>query len=300
MIFFNKIKAVEFIRNYSINSKRNTAYKRVYNNVANKLQLFEKSINTTIFSNNFNYEIAEKFVFFLKNQNLKSNTIRNIISKTFYMFRLMNKRNYKVDFSFEEIQIKLENVTSVYLTIEEIYKLYNLKLSKENKIIIDLFCIGCLTGLRYSDYSKLTSDNLQGNHIIRKTQKTGEQVIIPIHNLVKEIIKKYNGFPLYKKSQQNFNVRLKYCCKQAKINSKILLEYTKGNNVIRKIEYKYNLICTHTARRSFATNAYLSGIPTAQIMLITGHKSEMSFFKYIKITKEENAIKLERHPFFCT
>ena len=57
-------------------------------------------------------------------------------------------------------------------------------------------------------------------------------------------------------------------------------------------------ITFHTARRSFATNAYLAGLPPISIMKITGHKTESSFMKYIKISEKENAIQLKGHEFF--
>ncbi|BDW92732.1 hypothetical protein MACH07_15640 [Flagellimonas marinaquae] len=61
---------------------------------------------------------------------------------------------------------------------------------------------------------------------------------------------------------------------------------------------KYELVTTHTARRSFATNLYLADVPSISIMKITGHKTERSFLHYIKISQEQNADKLLNHPFF--
>lgn len=57
------------------------------------------------------------------------------------------------------------------------------------------------------------------------------------------------------------------------------------------------MVTSHTARRSFATNAYRAGIPSLSIMQITGHSTETSFMKYIRISKEENAIALSKHTF---
>jgi len=39
-------------------------------------------------------------------------------------------------------------------------------------------------------------------------------------------------------------------------------------------------------------------VPTISIMKITGHRTEKSFMKYIRISQEENANKLTHHPFF--
>jgi len=43
---------------------------------------------------------------------------------------------------------------------------------------------------------------------------------------------------------------------------------------------------------------YLEGIPTIDIMKISGHKTEREFLKYIKVSKEETAVILSDHPYF--
>lgn len=294
-----KALAVDFIRNYAETTKRGNSYKRVYRNIANKLACFSDSENLKVKSNTFDDSMAEKYIEFLESQGLRKNTIKNIWDKTKYMFRLMSKRGFDVNFSFEEVQATDEATTTAYLTIPEIEKMYNLKdLTEDNRLVVDLFVCGCCTGLRFSDYSKLTHENIVGNCIVRKTIKTGEIVHIPIHYLVRDILNRYGGFPPYKKSQQNFNARLKTLAKKAGLTDKLLVEYTKGGKVERELKAKYEMVSTHTARRSFATNAYLAGIPSFRIMLITGHKTESAFFKYIRIQKEENADLLSGHDFF--
>ncbi|MBD0374207.1 MAG: hypothetical protein ICV51_01065 [Flavisolibacter sp.] len=57
---------------------------------------------------------------------------------------------------------------------------------------------------------------------------------------------------------------------------------------------KYNLITSHTCRRSFCTNEFLAGTPVLLIMKISGHKKEKDFYKYIRITAEEAALKIEK------
>jgi hypothetical protein len=43
---------------------------------------------------------------------------------------------------------------------------------------------------------------------------------------------------------------------------------------------------------------YLAGIPTLDIMKITGHKTEREFLKYIRVTKEQTAEFLSNHEYF--
>jgi integrase len=64
---------------------------------------------------------------------------------------------------------------------------------------------------------------------------------------------------------------------------------TKGGKEITINSKRYLQVSTHTARRSFASNLFVKGVPSQTIMKITGHKTEKSFMQYIKITPKENA-----------
>jgi len=57
---------------------------------------------------------------------------------------------------------------------------------------------------------------------------------------------------------------------------------------------KWEMVMTHTARRSFCTNMYLRGIPTPTIMAISGHRTEKNFYKYIKADGMEHAIMMKK------
>jgi integrase len=84
----------------------------------------------------------------------------------------------------------------------------------------------------------------------------------------------------------------------ANITDSIKLSTTKGGMRFDETYKKWELITTHTARRSAATNMYLAGIPPISIMKITGHTTEKSFLRYIRISQEDNALKLMEHPYF--
>ena len=61
---------------------------------------------------------------------------------------------------------------------------------------------------------------------------------------------------------------------------------------------KYEMMKTHTARRSFCTNAYIAKMDTLDIMALSGHKTEANFLKYIKVTGKERAKRIAEHEFF--
>ena len=48
------------------------------------------------------------------------------------------------------------------------------------------------------------------------------------------------------------------------------------------------MVTSHTARRSGITNLYLTGLfDTVQMMSISGHKNQRTFFDYIKLSSDE-------------
>ena len=161
--------------------------------------------------------------------------------------------------------------------------------------------IGCYTALRFSDYCRISKENIltrvNGKVIEITTKKTGQKVIIPIHPYLLQILKKYD-YNVPKTHEQKINQRIKIIGQLAEINEDITIESVQGGMKVKKTVKKYELIKTHTARRSGATNMYLLDMNTIDIMKITGHKTETSFMKYIKVTKEETADKLAKHPFF--
>ena len=195
-----------------------------------------------------------------------------------------------------------EEADTIYLSLEEIKKIENTDLSESPRLdkVRDLFLIGCYTGLRFSDFTKIKPENIQtGKPILKyRTQKTGERVYIPIHPTAMKIFDKHNRKLPKAYQNQVMNRYLKELAELAGINDLTETTITRAGILEKSKKPKFKLVTTHTARRSFATNAYLSGIPSIAIMKITGHKSEKSFLKYIRVTKQQNADLLLNHPFF--
>ena len=197
-----------------------------------------------------------------------------------------------------------EETDSTYLNENELLKFWSYDLSKEprKEIARDLFLIGAHTGMRVSDYNRLTKDNIKtenGIEMIRiKTQKVGKIVVIPMHPVVRAILDKNNGNPPKKIPSQHINDLIKKVAKAIELNERVELNYNKAGKAITEFRLKHELITNHTARRSFCTNAYLANVPTLDIMAISGHTTEKNFKKYIKVTAEQTAIKLSEHPHF--
>ncbi len=180
-------------------------------------------------------------------------------------------------------------------------------MSKDPRLdrVLDLFLIGCYTGLRFSDYTQLRPANITygGTILSVTTQKTRSRVAIPLNANVLAILAKYDrgdgpGVLPPAMSNQKFNAYLKELAQKAGFTTDVERTRTQGGQKSTLTASKWELVTTHTARRSFATNAFLAGVPTVSIMKITGHVSETQFMKYIKITAEQNALLLLHHPHF--
>lgn len=212
---------------------------------------------------------------------------------------LHNNTQYQ-NTSFEAMS---ERVDNIYLTESELKRIFELDLSDNKKLdlIRDVFLCGCYTAQRFSDYSRINESmirTIEGVKVIDLIQqKTRERVIIPIRGELETILKKYN-YTLPKTFEQKVNENIKKIGARAKITELIPVESNKGGMKKNDNVKKCDLIKTHTARRSGCTNMYLAKIPTIDIMKISGHKTEREFLKYIKIGKEETAVKLGSHSYF--
>lgn len=202
-----------------------------------------------------------------------------------------------LQFKHKKFSYSEEETDAVYLKERELIDLFNVDLSGKKRLeqVRDLFVFGSFVGLRFSDYSDIKAENIiedDGDLFIKTiTKKTGEQVIIPCNPIVLRIFEKYANNPnrLPKAlSNQKFNDYIKEVCKEAKMTEKGRLATDPDKGL-------WECISSHTARRSFATNLYLSGFPTLEIMKVTGHKTEKAFMKYIRVSKLDAAKRLSQH-----
>jgi integrase len=251
-------------------------------------------------------DFYNSFVSFFNSKNYSPNTIGRHIKNLKTVMNLaldkkLHNNNYYKSKLFETIKIKTE---SIYLNEKELQRMANLDLSdnKPLELARDVFIVGCYTAQRFSDYSRIKPENIkqtsEGKRVIEIVQKkTGEKVIIPIHPEAEKILSKYS-YLLPKTYEQKVNDRIKEVGKLAKIDTLESIEAVKGGMKVKKSVPKYELIKTHTARRSGATNMYLSGMPTIDIMKFTGHTTEKNLLRYIKVTKEETANRNANHSFF--
>lgn len=317
---------VSFAIKYRADSDKSKNTKKSYQTTINKLIEFEKKYKVKLRFSDIDTNFYNKFKKWLLDSTYsKSGTeihyTRNYIGTVFkniskFMTVSQGKLHEFRGHQDDEFIVESEDTDSIYLTSEEIQRIYDLQITEDLlrangyknrnlKTTIrslseerDRFLLGCYTALRHSDYSRL--DNIHfGENIIRIwTIKRDKKVFIPMHFRVKEILERRNNILPSPISDQKHNKQIKAVGKLAGINEEVVLSKTRGGIRIESVQPKYMFITSHTARRSGATNMYLAGVDLKFIKDILGHSKIEQTIKYIKVTAEDNAKRLIDHPYF--
>lgn len=280
---------------------------RNYFSTKSILEKYSKDRKVKLLFENIDLEFHADFVKFLNDsEHNRGKYATSVVSKFIKNIKLFMgyayKNKYTLNDSFRQAEFKAysSSVDSIYLTTEELESLLRIELPKNEAEARDSFLVSCWTSLRYSDIS-----NLNPNHIFLEekvikitTQKTGARVTIPLNSVVMGILAKYDNRMPPVRCNQATNRMIKQICQKAGINTRITVVKASGGVKSEAVYEKWELVTTHTARRSFATNAYKMGIPTLSIMKITGHKTESCFMKYIRFSADENAAELKNHIMF--
>jgi integrase len=278
---------------YHVNKGSTVSMQRTLQGTLNKLTDFSKKQKYHLDYSTINLTFYGKFKAYCKGLTLTDGSVglsRNTFGSHINRLKMFlnhakaegwNKFEYYKHDSFEVLK---EDLKVVSLTEEEVQLIASLDLTNRQKdsngvnrleLSRDFFLLGCETGLRYSDYSKINKRSIKevtnGYNLELRTQKTDKDVVIPLSQLAMDILLKYD-FNLPKApSNQKLNDNLKTIVKLAEIDKPI---------------------STHSARRTFCSIQYEAKMPISQIMAISSHTTQSSFFKYIGVDLTKNAEKV--------
>lgn len=220
-----------------------------------------------------------------------ANTVGKHVMRLKVLLREAQKAGICPNLPLSEFYVHGDNVENVYLNEEELRQLKEANLSSLPHLerTRDWFLLLAWTGSRFSDLEKITKSDIKDGFVSFRQQKTDHRVTIPLHPVVVEILGKYDFKMPPPISNQKFNDYIKEAAAIAGIDGKEAITKTIGGERVITVYSKYDLISSHTGRRSFCTNMYKRGLPTIMIMSISGHTSEKTFLNYIKVTQEEHA-----------
>lgn len=264
----------------------------------NTLKKHLKSFNPDLNLSTFNTDFYLNFIQYLRDvAHLQNTSILKTWKMLTWFLRWADKKGYITNKEYLDFKPGLKTVKDkevVYLTWDELMKVYNLCFPNNKKYlerVRDVFCFQCFTSLRYSDVHKLKREDIVDNIIKVVTAKTGDTIKIDLNKYSHAILDKYKNEerPLPVISNQRMNQWIKEVCFLAEIRQSITIVYYKGSERVEEVHPKYELIGTHTGRRTFICNALTMGIPAATVMEWTGHSDYKAMKPYIKIADEEKS-----------
>lgn len=275
--------------------------------------------------NDINKDLTDKFLCFMEREGYMVSAINKYLTS----FRAMT--NYALEQGLHDNAMATrafvkrrisehDKAREIYLTTDELQALYEMELTGMNAYVRDVFLVGCYTCQRFSDYSRISSEQItttaSGTKVIKLIQqKTGNEVCIPVANKnLSTILERYdNNLP--KVNEQVLNRYIKIILKELSEKVPTLAEKLPTTLTMKEREKelanmkeadghvlyerdahgnplkpRYEMVSSHTARRSGITNLYLTGeFDHFEMMSLSGHREFKTFVEYVKLTKDEIA-----------
>jgi integrase len=188
---------------------------------------------------------------------------------------------------------KLTHSEKIYLSEQEINLIEKVTLPNNIDKERIRFLIAYYFLLRFSDVIRIRRSHFFENdnkYFFRiKHQKTKKEVVIPVKPKALELLEKVD-YKLDYSANQIANCQIKYIAAMAGVNE----EVNQGN----ERSPKSNFVTFHTARRSAATNLYLSGVSTKLIADLGGWTNEKTLRLYLRASGLDSARMASDLEFF--
>ncbi len=229
-------------------------------------------------------------------RNLAQNTVASAVRGLKVLLRwCREERAMSVPVELRKLQGRHADVLKMWLSADDLSALAAAVLPEYLTRVRDVLLFSCYTGLRYSDVWALQPGNLQewdGGRILRLVQtKTRTGVSIYLTQEAGAILDKYRGederarlLPVL--ANQVMNRYLKRVGKYAGLTAPVVVTEQVGGEIVKKSVPKYELLTTHTARHTFATQSLLRGMPVEVLQKVMGHAKIQTTLIYAKVVED--------------
>lgn len=265
-----------------------------FKQIKRHLQEFEKEDKLLLQLDSINIHLLERLQnYYFHTAKLSTSTTAKYIDNFKMFLNWSREQGYTDNAKYKTFRTqKQPDRLKVILSASDIEKIEKAGLKAEYLINArELLILSTLTGLRYSDYSRISKEHVKTEIDGSKTlhirqEKTMEYVSIPLVDKAVDIINKLLTGKLRAISNQKLNDFVKKVCELAKVEELHEVFSDRGKLSVSKKVPKYELVTTHTGRRTFATNLLLKGVQPEVVMKYTGHKTYQSFKNYVNIPKQ--------------
>lgn len=181
-----------------------------------------------------------------------------------------------------------------YLEWSEVLKLKDVELPKKKlRLVRDIFCFQCFTGLRISDVTAITWQQVEldcdAPFLEFTTRKTADTLRIELNSHAIDILARQKkespvGAIFDMANTTQFNRQLSVVAETAGLTGTITRTTYSGAERKDETISKVKAITSHWGRHTFIVHALSIGIAPNIIMSWTGHSNYQSMLPYINIT----------------
>ena len=307
----------EFKREQSLANQWAYGTMQCWKTFGNHLQDFNKKISFE----DFDEDGITKFILYLRGTlNMEEKTVQKQYSNLKWFLNWAIRKGYTSQDFINRYKVKFKVLEKpvIFLTKEELLKLYNYEIPANGAIVKltynngneyekqvhdasglaktrDLFCFCAFTSLRYSDMANLRRNDIKDGILYITTQKTNDRIPIDLNAFAKEILDKYanqhypDNLALPVISNQKMNKYLKDLGELCGFKDPIKRVCFRGGKRVEETYPKYEMLGTHAGRRTFICFALSSGIPPQVVMKWTGHSDYSAMKPYIDIAEKTKA-----------
>lgn len=171
-------------------------------------------------------------------------------------------------------KLKAVKKTKVFLTEEEIKKLYAFEPKKSLVPVKEMFFRLILSGVRWSDRS-MGMVEIHNSFIRQRSQKNNNIANIIMTEYLMELLKK----PMPDFTIKHFNEEVKVLCMNAGINAPTLKRTAKKGIIKEEYVQKWKLISSKVGRKTLVSLLSAAGFTRAQIKEIIGNDVEIDAYE---------------------
>lgn len=255
---------------------RKYADKKNWQNTLNHLQKYIG--NRTVLLQKVDRDLCEGFAIYLKSK-LNPNTAHIYFSKLKAVLNLAIKDELILTNPAQFVKIKKRQSQRGFLTIDEIQKLIDTPFPGGREQLKRAFLFGCFTGLRISDITKLTWDNIHNGYIEIRQTKTGDLLRLKLNETALTIIE-------LQKHEAGDNV---FKLMHPATALQHLKKWAKDAGITKPFFW-------HIARHTFATMALSHGAPIYTVSKILGHQTVKVTEIYSKVIDQEKDKAIDNLP----
>ena len=278
--------------------------KASFRSILGYLITLELKYDYTLMPTAIGEKFFEKFQCFLLNFDLAQSTIGGICLNIRAALKWAARFGAIIDPTIDNLDYSTElSKPTIALSEEDISRIKWFDLDKINrrpqyrktlKLVRDHFLLSCYLGQRFSDMVRVEETNFSENDwkFTITQKKTGNTAVLEMNHVYKEppsylkvLLDKYHYKSPWTGNISNYNRYLRELAKLVGFNEDVKFEYKINGKVIKKTFKKWELISSHTARRSFITNAVKRDANLQYIKRASGHKSGSSFDKYVLLDR---------------